>query len=73
MMKASGAAPEYTHVKLLGGAKGFILLEDEDTVVMEDQTGMHQEYDKCSLHLVWARKDWGHSALRNVNEENENA
>ena len=58
MMAASGNAPEYTHVKLLGGAKGFVVQEDDDTVVIEDQSGKSQEYDKCSLHLVWARKDW---------------
>lgn len=58
MMAASGQAPEYTHVKLMGGAKGFIAQESDDTVVIQDQNGQRQEYDKCSLHLVWARKDW---------------
>lgn len=58
MMAASGKEHTYTHVKLIGGAKGFIVQEDEDTVVIQDQNGQRQEYDKCSLHLVWARKDW---------------
>lgn len=58
MMAASGQAPEYTHTKLLGGAKGFIVQESDDAVVIQDQSGNRQEYDKDTLHLVWARNDW---------------
>lgn len=58
MMAASGQAPEYTHVKLMGGAKGIIVQESDDAVVIQDQNGQRQEYDKYSLHLVWARRDW---------------
>lgn len=58
MMAASGKAPEYTHVKLMGGTKGFVVQESDDTVVIQDQSGQRQEYDRDSLHLVWARKDW---------------
>ena len=34
MMAVSGQAPEYTHVKLMGGAKGFVVQESDDTVVI---------------------------------------
>lgn len=58
MMAASGQVPEYTHVKLMGGAKGIIVQESDDAVVIQDQNGQRQEYDRDSLHLVWARRDW---------------
>lgn len=63
MMKASGTAPTYTHVKLssgASGAKGYIVSEDADTgtVVIHDDKGVTQEYDKDTLHLVWAPTNW---------------
>lgn len=58
-MATSGSVPAFTHVSLSSGAKGFIVQESDDTVVVEDHNGKRQEYDKCSLHLVWARRDWG--------------
>lgn len=59
MMKASGTAPTYTHVKLSNGAKGYIASEDADTgtVVVCDDKGVAQEYDKDTLHMVWAPID----------------
>ena len=59
MMAPSGQAPEFTHVSLSSGARGFIVQDGDDTVVIQDQSGRRQEYDRDSLHLVWARKDWG--------------
>lgn len=60
MMKSSGTAPAYTHVRLSGGAKGLIVSEDVDTgtVVIQDDKGQVQEYDKDTLHLVWAPTNW---------------
>lgn len=58
MMAPSGQAPEFTHVSLRSGNRGFIVQESDDTVVVQDQNGQRQEYDKCCLHMVWARKDW---------------
>ena len=58
MMAPSGQAPEYTHVKLMGGTKGFIVQESDDAVVIQDQNGQRQEYDRDRLHMVWARRDW---------------
>lgn len=60
MMKASETALAYTHIKLLGGAKGYIVSEDVDagTVVICDDKGVAQEYDKDTLHLVWAATNW---------------
>lgn len=60
MLKASGTAPVYTHVKLSSGAKGRIVSEDADTgtVVVQDDKGWAQEYDKDTLHPVWAPTDW---------------
>lgn len=58
MMKASGTAPTYTHVKLSSGAKGFIATEDVYHVVIQDDKGQVKGYDKDTLHLVWAPADW---------------
>lgn len=60
MMKASGTAPTYTHVKLSNGAAGYIVSEDEDTgtVVVCDDKGVSQQYDKGTLHMVWAPTKW---------------
>jgi len=63
MAKQIKDAPAFTHVSLRDGRSGFILSEDDDEVVMQDDSGKAQAYDRDRLHFTWARKDWnGHAA-----------
>jgi hypothetical protein len=58
MMATAGKEIVYTHVSLRNGAKGFISAENEDEVTITNEKGEAQAYDRDTLHLVWAPKDW---------------